>query len=73
MTITGARAAAAFGSEPDIAAWASTVALNPARIPPGHPGSPALDDARARLAEHGGPGLARLVELAGEPAPPVGT
>jgi hypothetical protein len=73
MTITGARAAAAFGSEPDIAAWASTVALNPARIPPGHPGSPALDDARARLAEHGGAGLARLVELAGEPVPPVGT
>ncbi|WP_415839332.1 NAD(P)-binding protein, partial [Nocardioides zeicaulis] len=42
MNLRGTRAAQAFGAEPDIASWASGVALNPARIPPDHPGSPAL-------------------------------
>lgn len=35
------------------------VALKPARGPPGHPGSAALDEARDRLATHTRPGLAR--------------
>ena len=39
------------------------VALNPARVPPEHPGSPALDDALERLQTHAGPGVARLAEL----------
>jgi hypothetical protein len=63
MNVLGMRAAGAFGAEPDIKAWADTVALNPARVPPGHPGSAELDDALARLQAHAGPGLARLTEL----------
>lgn len=63
MTVRGARAAASFGSEPDIGEWADTVPLNPSRVPPGHPGSPELDEARSRLATHAAPGLARLASL----------
>jgi hypothetical protein len=63
MNVLGTRAAMSFSSEPDIKEWTDRVALNPARIPPGHPGSAALDDARARLAAHMGPGIARLAEL----------
>jgi hypothetical protein len=63
MNVLGARAAQSFSAEPDIAEWASRVALNPARIPPDHPGSAALDDARGRLAAHSPAGLARLAEL----------
>ena len=63
MNVLGARAAKSFSSEPDIAEWSSRVALNPARIPPGHPGSDAVDDARERVAAHSPPGLARLAEL----------
>jgi hypothetical protein len=66
MTLLGARAAMSFGAEPDIAAWADTVPLNPARIPPGHSGSPELDDALARLQAHRGPALERLAQLSGE-------
>jgi hypothetical protein len=63
MNVLGTRAVMSFMGEPDIREWANGVALNPARIPPEHPGSPALDDARERLAEHVGPGVARLAEL----------
>jgi hypothetical protein len=63
MNLLGTRAAMSYSAEPDIKEWADRVALNPARIPPDHPGSAALDDARARLAEHVRPGLARLAEL----------
>ncbi len=63
MNLLGARNAAAFGAEPDIKAWADTVPLNPARIPPEHPGSARLDDVLARLQAHAGPGVARLAEL----------
>jgi hypothetical protein len=66
MNVLGTRAATSFGAEPDIKAWADTVAINPARIPPEHGGSPALDDALDRLQVHMGPGLARLAELSGE-------
>ena len=63
MTLRGARATRSFGAEPDIKAWADTVALNPARVPPGHPGSAALSDAQERIARHLDSGLARLAEL----------
>jgi hypothetical protein len=63
MNVLGTRAALSFSAEPDIKEWSNQVSLNPARIPPGHPESAALDDARERLAAHTGPGLARLGEL----------
>ena len=65
MNVLGTRASMSFGSEPDIKAWADGVALNPARIPPEHGGSAALDDALDRLQRHVPPGLARLAELSG--------
>jgi hypothetical protein len=64
MNVRGTRAAMTFGAEPDIAAWAGTVAVNPARVPPGYLASAALDDARARLAASTAPGLAALAALA---------
>ncbi len=64
MNIRGSQNAMSFGSEPDIKAWSDRVSLNPARIPPEHPGSPALDDALARIQAHTGPGLTRLGQLA---------
>jgi hypothetical protein len=63
MTVLGAQAASSFSAEPDIKEWSDRVSLNPARVPPGHPGSAALDRARDRLSTHTRPGLARLVEL----------
>jgi hypothetical protein len=66
MNVLGARAAALFGSEPDIKAWANGVPLNPARVPPEYAGSAALDDALGRLQTHMSPGVARLAELIGE-------
>ncbi|WP_062316630.1 NAD(P)-binding protein [Demequina maris] len=64
MTVRGARSSAAFLAEPDIRAWADSVALNPARVPAGS-ASPALDDARERIAHHGPEGMRRLAALAG--------
>ena len=63
MNVLGARAAASFGSEPDIKAWADRTTLNPARIPPERSGSAELADVLARLQSHMGPGLAKLTEL----------
>ena len=63
MNVLGGRAAMSFSAEPDIKEWSDRVALNPARVPPGHPGSAALDDARQRLATHLRPGLAGLAGL----------
>ena len=65
MTVLGTRAAMSFSAEPDIKEWADRVALNPARVPPGHPSSAALDDARDRLAAHTAPALTRLAALSG--------
>jgi hypothetical protein len=65
MNVLGLRNSASFNSEPDIQDWAHRVAVNPARVPPEHPGSPALDDALERLGKHVGPGLARLAALSG--------
>jgi hypothetical protein len=64
MNVRGTRASMAFGAEPDIADWAATVSLNPARVPPGHPGSPELDRVRERLAASTAPGLAALEQMA---------
>jgi NAD(P)-binding Rossmann-like domain len=63
MNVTGAQAAQSFGSEPDIKAWADTVALNPARIPSDRTGSATLDGVLARLQASRPAGLARLAEL----------
>jgi hypothetical protein len=65
MNLRGTRAALAFTAEPDIKQWSDRVALNPSRVPPGHPPSAALDDARARLATYTAPALAKLASLSG--------
>lgn len=66
MNVLGMRAAASFGAEPDIKAWADTIGLNPARVSPEHVGSGALDASLDRLQAHVGPGLSRLSELTRE-------
>ena len=71
MTVMGARAARSFGGEPDIKAWADTVALNPARIPPDRSGTAQLDDVLGRLQAAMPGGLARLADLAGLDADPA--
>jgi len=63
MNILGTRSAMSFNSEPDIKAWGDRVPLNPARIPPEYPGSPALDDAMGRLQKYVPSGLDRLTQL----------
>ncbi len=65
MQSRGAAAAAAFGAEADIAAWANGCALNPARIEPGQRDRPEVLAAAARVAEHAPPGRARLTKFAG--------
>lgn len=64
MNVLGTRSAATFGAEPDVKEWSDRVALNPARVPPEHPGSPALDAAREGIARWTGPGVERLARLA---------
>jgi hypothetical protein len=66
MNVLGMRAIASFGAEPDIKQWSDRVALNPARVPPDHPGSPELDQALDRLQAHAPAGLARLAQLSGQ-------
>lgn len=63
MNLRGVRAVQSFMAEDDIRDWAHRVAINPARIPPEYPGSPALDAARERVATYVGPALDRLEEL----------
>ncbi len=65
MNVLGMRNAAAFGAQPDVADFASKVALNPARVPPEHPGSRAGRGPRGARARWSGPGVARLAELSG--------
>jgi hypothetical protein len=67
MQVRGALASRAFGAEPDIAAWANGCALNPARIEAGRRDEPDVRAAAARLADHIGPGLERMAQLAHEP------
>ena len=63
MIVLGSRNAASYSAEPDIKEWATGVALNPARTPPGYPPSGPLDEVNERLAKYSAPGLARLAEL----------
>jgi hypothetical protein len=67
MQVRGMIAARRYGAEPDIAAWANGLVLNPARIDPSRRDDPAVRAAAARLADHAERGLARMAELAGEP------
>ncbi len=63
MQVRGTRSAASFTSDPAIKAWADTVPLNPARIPPDRVDDPALTAAVDRFRSHVGPGLERLEAL----------
>jgi hypothetical protein len=63
MNVIGTRNSMAFGSEPDIKAWSNRVAINPARIPPEHGGSAALDNALGRLQTLRDPALSNLAHL----------
>ncbi len=67
MQVRGTLAARRYGAEPDIAAWANSCALNPARIEPSQRDDPAVQAAAARLAEVAESGLTRMAELAPEP------
>ena len=69
MQIRGTAAARTYGAEPDIAEWANTCALNPARIEPSQRSEPAVQAAATRLAGVMDRGLARMAELAQEPLP----
>jgi hypothetical protein len=69
MQTRGTLATRAFGAEPDIAAWATACALNPARIPPAQREAPAVRAAAERMSRHADHGLARLAALGGEPLP----
>jgi hypothetical protein len=64
MQVRGTTAAATFGAEADIAAWANACALNPARASAAQRDEPAVQAVAARLAEHRDDGLARLAALA---------
>ena len=64
MQVLGGRAATAFGAEPDIKAWANTVALNPARVAPGTTMTPDLAAAQERFGRYVQPGFARMAQLA---------
>jgi hypothetical protein len=61
--VLGSRAS--FTSYPTLREWADGVSLNPGRIPPELAGSAAVTAAQARLAQHVGPGMAKLAKLAG--------
>jgi hypothetical protein len=63
MNVIGTRNSMSFGSEPDIKDWSNRVALNPARVPPEHPGSAKLDDALDRMQRHRESGMANLARL----------
>jgi hypothetical protein len=67
MQTRGARAAAAFGAQPDISAWANSCMLNPSRVDPEQRDEPAVRAAATRLDDHAEHGLARLAEFAQEP------
>jgi hypothetical protein len=64
MNVHGLRNSATFNREPDIRDWANRAALNPSRVPPGHPSSPELSAVQERLQAAVGSGLARLEQLA---------
>lgn len=63
MQVLGARAVAAFSSEPDIKAWSDRVLLNPARMPAEEASRPEVAAARERIARHATAGMKRLADL----------
>ena len=65
MNLRGARAAASFNAEPDIKAWANSVAINPAAVGPQHGDREPVLVAQGRMQAAMGPGVARLAELCG--------
>jgi hypothetical protein len=65
MNAVGMRNSAAFSAVPDLDDFANRIAVNPARVPPEHPVSVALDDAQARIRSYAAPGLANLTAWAG--------
>jgi hypothetical protein len=67
MQALGGRAARAFGSHPDLRAWANEVALNPARVPAARADDPELGAAVERFVKHAAAGSAALAALAGLP------
>jgi hypothetical protein len=67
MVVRGTRAVASYGSQPDIQAWADTVALNPARVPP-EARTAEVTDALGRLQACVPAGVARLAQLSAAPA-----
>ena len=71
MQVRGTIAVRSYGAEPDIAAWANSCALNPARMQASQRDDPAVQAAAARLADHAERGLTRMAELANEPLPRV--
>jgi hypothetical protein len=71
MQVRGTVATRTYNAEPDIAAWANSCALNPARIEPSQRDDPGVQSAIARLTDVGDHGLARMAELADEPLPSV--
>ena len=72
MMVRGTVAARTYGAEPDIAAWANSCALNPARIEPSQQRDPRVRAANDRLAAVTDRGLDRMAELAHEPLPSDG-
>jgi hypothetical protein len=69
MQARGTIAARTYGAEPDIAAWANSCALNPARVDPSRRDDPAVRAVTTRLGDCAERGLARLAELAQETLP----
>lgn len=65
MQVRGTMATRSYGAEPDIAAWANSTTLNPARMTPAQREEPAVQAAIAALGNVVEPGLARLAELSG--------
>ncbi|GAA1721463.1 NAD(P)/FAD-dependent oxidoreductase [Isoptericola hypogeus] len=59
----GARSAAAFMAEPDVAAWAHATLLNPARVPPEEAARAEVRDVVARFKQHAAAGIAGLERL----------
>lgn len=66
MQVRGTIAARTYTAEPDIAAWANSCALNPARIDPSQRDDPAVKAVTARLGNVVEPGLTRMAALADE-------
>ena len=73
MQVRGTIASRTYNAQPDIAAWANSCALNPARIAPSQRDDPAVQAVTARLADVAERGLTRMAELADEPLGTTGS